>query len=151
MAFAADGKTVAINARRGLLRAYVVLSSCFYVWAAFGIYNNEYAAGFSSLNLNRDICRDWVSNASERVPIPFEQVQKYFKGKPITYETCTALWPSFDPLSVRGLVRRWDTDLSFTTAFVLLFPPFLYGVLFGVWKVLVWVGRGFRANKVASS
>jgi hypothetical protein len=110
-----------MNAGRGFKRLFLVLAICYYAIGGFLIYV------------------DWDTDRSARryeLSKCIEDGKKYFdvNDNPITSEAdCNRIHPP---------VNDWAETLSF-----LLFPA----VLYGIWRILAWVGRGFRDNPKSPS
>jgi hypothetical protein len=117
-----------MNLRRGFHRLFVVFAVSWYLLGALFLYN-AWSDHYSTQKANLDRCLAAVRdvNGKPLPPLP-KGYEDYKLVDQLTESSCREHW----------IVAPVDERVE--TAFVLLFPMVLYGMA----KILVWIGRGFR-------
>ena len=124
---------------------FLVFSVCWYVIGALWIYSawSEHYAAQDKNKRSLDSCLAMVGKPEPRYDVNDRPIPELESLKPppgyvlrqqlITPETCREKWPAVV-----------SDENKQTTFLVLIFPPFVYGI----GKVLAWIGRGFRNEPV---
>ena len=111
-----------INFKRGLNRLFIVLSLAFYARAGWSLYS-DWDIRAASHKSSLALCLD------NSVP-------------PVTPAwRCREMWPE----------PKLTSDDYIIGGITLAFPPALYVLLFLSWRIITWVGRGFRNDKAVSA
>jgi hypothetical protein len=112
-----------MNVRRGFKRLFLVLAICYYAIGGLLVYS-DWTTHTSAQRFELSRCLDAV--ASKRSYSDVNGNPILVGSDPVSKEGCSKAYPP---------VNEWPETLA-----LLFFPALLYGV----WKVLAWIGWGFR-------
>lgn len=117
-----------MNFRRGFKRLFFVLGTIYYLSAALWTYST-WTENVSAHEVNLSRCLETV-----RYPVP--SAVRYTK------EDCLKIWPAPSEEWHTMTVGGWSVVIVIVT---------LPAILYGLWKLLTWIGRGFRIDNPVSN
>lgn len=110
----------ALNFQAGIRRLALVLGICYFVFSGLWVFVVDSKRSKQQFELAR--CLDAVCNPGTGNLLG-----------PLKDTDCLTSYP---PVSLRSEVIEFF--------FILVIPLFLGGALYAIWKVVSWIGRGFR-------